>query len=263
MTSIGGRDIRIVLCDDHELVRRGLSSLLEDVPGCEVVGEAGDADAALRVVETLQPDVVVMDVRLPSRSGIEACREIRSAHPQTYVLMLTSFADEDALTGSIMAGASGYVLKQIHGADLVGAIRHVAEGRSLLDPEIAARALRRMQQRHVETGVEELTGQERRILDLVGEGLTNRQIADRMGLAEKTVKNYVSNMLGKLGLARRTQAAAYVVRRKPQAYGEADDASGWTPPSGPRAGPQRSVQPAFGFIPGRLVASHPIRFARV
>ena len=231
MTSIAGH-IRIVLCDDHELVRRGLCNLLGDVPGCEVVGEAGDADAALRAVETLLPDVVVMDVRLPSRSGIEACREIRSAHPQTYVLMLTSFADEDALTGSIMAGASGYVLKQIHGRDLVGAIRQVAEGRSLLDPELTARALRRMRQRSVDTGVEELTGQERRILDLVGEGLTNRQIADRMGLAEKTVKNYVSNILGKLGLARRTQAAAYVVRRHPPDQGHAGGAAGWSEGSG-------------------------------
>ena len=223
MTSIAGRQIRIVLCDDHELVRRGLCNLLEDVPGCEVVGEAGDADAALGAVETLHPDVVVMDVRLPSRSGIEACREIRSAHPQTYVLMLTSFADEDALTGSIMAGASGYVLKQIHGRDLVGAIREVAGGRSLLDPELTARALRRMHQRSADTGVEELTAQERRILDLVGEGLTNRQIAGRMGLAEKTVKNYVSNILGKLGLARRTQAAAYVVRRHPPDQGHGRD----------------------------------------
>jgi DNA-binding NarL/FixJ family response regulator len=207
------RRVRIVLCDDHELVRRGVGSLLEDVPGYEVVGEAADADAAVRVVEEVRPDVVVMDVRLTSRSGIEACREIRSAHPETRVLMLTSYADEEALSSSIMAGASGYVLKQVRGIDLVGAIREVAEGRTLLDADLAARALMRMRDRPAEPRFEELTGQERRILDLVGEGLTNREIAGRMGLAEKTVKNYVSNILGKLGLSRRTQAAAYVARR--------------------------------------------------
>jgi DNA-binding NarL/FixJ family response regulator len=207
------RRVRIVLCDDHELVRRGVASLLEDVPGYEVVGEAADADAAVRVVEEVRPDVVVMDVRLTSRSGIEACREIRSAHPETRVLMLTSYADEEALSSSILAGASGYVLKQVRGIDLVGAIREVAEGRTLLDADLAARALTRMRDRPAEPRFEELTGQERRILDLVGEGLTNREIAGRMGLAEKTVKNYVSNILGKLGLSRRTQAAAYVARR--------------------------------------------------
>jgi DNA-binding NarL/FixJ family response regulator len=207
------RRVRIVLCDDHELVRRGVGSLLEDVPGYEVVGEAADADAAVRVVEEVRPDVVVMDVRLTSRSGIEACREIRSAHPETRVLMLTSYADEEALSSSILAGASGYVLKQVRGIDLVGAIREVAEGRTLLDADLAARALTRMRDRPAEPRFEELTGQERRILDLVGEGLTNREIAGRMGLAEKTVKNYVSNILGKLGLSRRTQAAAYVARR--------------------------------------------------
>jgi two-component system, NarL family, response regulator DevR len=207
--------VRIVLCDDHELVRCGLRSLLEDVPGLQVIGEAGDADEALRVVDAEPPDVVVMDVRLPTRSGIEACREIRSAHPETYVLMLTSFADEDALTSSIMSGASGYVLKQVRGADLVGAIRQVAQGRSLLDPALTARVLHRVREQSLQTGVDELTAQERRVLDLVGEGLTNRQIAAHLGLAEKTVKNYVSNILGKLGLARRTQAAAYVARHRP------------------------------------------------
>jgi two-component system response regulator DevR len=206
--------VRIVICDDHELVRCGLRSLLEDVPGLEVVGEAGDADEALRAVDVERPDVVVMDVRLPTRSGIEACREIRSAHPETYVVMLTSFADEDALTSSIMAGASGYVLKQVRGADLVGAIHQVAGGRSLLDPGLTARVLHRVRERSLASGVEELTAQERRVLDMVGEGLTNRQIAGHMGLAEKTVKNYVSNILGKLGLARRTQAAAYVARHR-------------------------------------------------
>jgi two-component system, NarL family, response regulator DevR len=219
--------VRILLCDDHELVRRGVTSLLEDIPDFEVVGEAEDADAALRQVETLRPDVVVMDVRLPSRSGIEACREIRSAHPSTRVLMLTSFADEEALASSIMAGASGYVLKQVNGGELIGAIRQVAEGRSLLDPELTARVLARILRTPAEAAVDELTAQERRILDLVGEGLTNRQVAERMSLAEKTVKNYVSNILGKLGLSRRTQAAAYVARRRPTAVESRDEPITW------------------------------------
>lgn len=220
--------VRILLCDDHELVRRGLSNLLEDIPDFVVVGEADDADGALRAVETLRPDVVVMDVRLPSRSGIEACREIRSAYPSTRVLILTSFADEEALASSIMAGASGYVLKQVRGGELIGAIRQVAQGRSLLDPELTARALARMLQTPAEAAVDELTGQERRILDLVGEGLTNRQVAERMSLAEKTVKNYVSNILGKLGLSRRTQAAAYVARRRPPVVESRDEPISWS-----------------------------------
>jgi DNA-binding NarL/FixJ family response regulator len=217
------RHVRIVLCDDHELVRRGVRSLLEDVPGYEIVGEAADADTVLRVVADVRPDVVVMDVRLPSRSGIEACREIRSAHPGTHVLMLTSHADEEALSSSIMAGASGYVLKRVRGSDLVGAIREVAEGRSLLDAELTARALTRLRERPVEPLGEELTAQERRVLDLAGEGLTNREIAGRLGLAEKTVKNYVSTVLGKLGLSRRTQAAAYVARRQPAPFAARDE----------------------------------------
>ena len=210
--------IRILLCDDHELVRRGLRSLLEGVTGFEVVGEAGDANEAVKAVDDLSPDVVVMDVRLPGRSGIEACRDIRSAHPEAHVLMLTSFADDEALFSSIMAGASGYVLKQVRGADLVGAIRQVAEGHSLLDPVVTARVLARLRgEAPVPTdGVEELTPQERRILDLVAEGLTNRQIAERIHLAEKTVKNYVSNILMKLGLARRAEVAAYMAKRRVQ-----------------------------------------------
>jgi len=228
VSPVTDRPIRVVLCDDHEVVRRGLRSLLEGVPGHEVVGEAQDADSALRVVESEHPDVVVMDVRLPARSGIEACREIRSSHPDTHVLMLTSFADEDALTSSIMSGASGYLLKQVRGNDLVGAIRRVAEGRSLLDPELTALVLQRVRERSATGEVDELTCQERRILDLVGEGLTNRQIAGHMGLAEKTVKNYVSNILSKLGLSRRTQAAAYVVGRRPAEVESRDEPISWT-----------------------------------
>ena len=210
-----GETIRILLCDDHELVRRGLRTLLAEVPGYEVVGEAGDADEALRETERLHPHVVVMDVRLPGRSGIEACRDIRSAHPETRVLMLTSFADDDALFSSIMAGASGYVLKQVRGSDLVGAIREVAAGRSLLDPEVTARVLSRLRgEPGSGSGLDDLTRQERKILDLVAEGLTNRQIAERVFLAEKTVKNYVSNVLMKLGLSRRAEAASYMARRR-------------------------------------------------
>ena len=210
-----GVRIRILICDDHELVRRGLRTVLSDVPGYEVVGEAGDADEAMRETARLDPDVVVMDVRLPGRSGIEACRDIRSAHPRTRVLMLTSFADDDALFSSIMAGASGYVLKHVHGSDLVGAIREVAAGRSLLDPQVTARVLGRLRgEGGGEAGLDDLTAQERKILDLVAEGLTNRQIADQVFLAEKTVKNYVSNILMKLGLSRRAEAAAYMARRR-------------------------------------------------
>jgi two-component system response regulator DevR len=210
-----GRRIRIVLCDDHELVRRGLSSLLHAVPGYEVVGEAGDADEAVIAVDELHPDVVVMDVRLPTRSGIEACRDIRSAHPDTRVLMLTSYADDEALFSSIMAGASGFVLKQVRGADLVGAIREVAAGRSLLDPRVTARVLARLRgDGSGGPGAGDLTEREGTILDLVAEGLTNRQIAERVHLAEKTVKNYVSNILMKLGLSRRAEVAAYMARRR-------------------------------------------------
>ena len=210
-----GVSIRILLCDDHELVRKGLRTLLAEVPGYEVVGEAGDAEEAVSETARLAPDIVVMDVRLPGRSGIEACRDIRSAHPDTRVLMLTSFADDDALFSSIMAGAAGYLLKQVRGTDLVGAIREVAAGRSLLDPQVTARVLSRLRGEEVgDARVTELTPRERTILDLVAEGLTNRQIADRVFLAEKTIKNYVSNILTKLGLSRRAEAAAYMARRK-------------------------------------------------
>jgi two-component system response regulator DevR len=210
-----GHRIRIVVCDDHELVRRGLRSVLQGVPGYEVVAEAGDAEEALAAVAELHPDVVVMDVRLPARSGIEACRDIRSAHPETRVLILTSYADDEALFSSIMAGASGFVLKQVRGADLVGAIREVASGRSLLDPSVTARVLARLRgDGGSRPGVGDLTDQEAKILDLVAEGLTNRQIAEKVFLAEKTVKNYVSNILMKLGLSRRAQVAAYIARTR-------------------------------------------------
>jgi DNA-binding NarL/FixJ family response regulator len=212
-----GHRIRIILCDDHELVRRGLRSVLQGVPGYEVVAEAGNAEEALAAVEELHPDVVVMDVRLPARSGIEACRDIRSAHPDTRVLILTSYADDEALFSSIMAGAAGFVLKQVRGADLVGAIREVAAGRSLLDPAVTARVLARLRgSGSAGPGGTDLTEQERKILDLVAEGLTNRQIAEQVFLAEKTVKNYVSNILMKLRLSRRAEVAAYMARKRSQ-----------------------------------------------
>jgi DNA-binding NarL/FixJ family response regulator len=204
-----------MLCDDHELVRLGLISVLEGAGGIEVVAEAGDADAALHAVEASHPDVVIMDVRLPGRSGIEACREIRSAFPDVKVLMLTAHSDDEALFSSIMAGAAGFVLKQVRGGDLVGAIRQVARGESLLDPTVTARVLARLRGEGAQAndGMSELTSQERKILDLVAEGMTNRQIAEKVFLAEKTVKNYVSNILLKLGLSRRAEAAAFMARR--------------------------------------------------
>jgi two-component system response regulator DevR len=207
--------IRVLLCDDHELVRRGLISILDGVGGIKIIAEAGDADAALKAAHADPPDVVIMDVRLPGRSGIEACREIRSAFPDTKVLMLTAHSDDEALFSSIMAGAAGFVLKQVRGGDLVGAIQQVARGDSLLDPIVTARVLARLRGEGAEAndGISELTPQERKILDLVAEGMTNRQIAEKVFLAEKTVKNYVSNILLKLGLSRRAEAAAFMARR--------------------------------------------------
>lgn len=209
----GDATIRVFLVDDHEIVRRGVGALLDDEDGIEVVGEAGTAARALARVPVLEPDVVVLDVRLPDGDGVRVCRDIRSALPETRVLMLTSYSDDEALYGAVMAGASGYILKQIHGTDLVGAVRTVAGGRSLLDPESTTRMLERLRADAVrEDPLSELTDQERRVLELIGEGLTNREIGTRMYLAEKTVKNYVSRVLAKLGMARRTQAAAYAVR---------------------------------------------------
>ncbi|HEY7133479.1 MAG TPA: response regulator transcription factor [Acidimicrobiia bacterium] len=208
-----GEPTRVFLLDDHEVVRRGLRELLEAEDDLVVVGEAGTADEALSRIPPTRPDVAVLDVRLPDGNGVEVCREVRSRHPEVQCLMLTSFADDEALFQAIMAGASGYLLKQIKGPDIVDAIRRVASGQSLLDPAVTRRVLERLR-----TGPEEderlasLTEQERRILELIAEGLTNRQIADRVHLAEKTVKNYVSNLLAKLGMERRTQAAVYAAK---------------------------------------------------
>jgi DNA-binding NarL/FixJ family response regulator len=205
--------IRVFLLDDHEVVRRGVASMLAVEEGIEVVGEAGTADQALARIPAARPHVAVLDVRLPDGDGVTVCREIRSRMPGVACLMLTSFADEEALFDAVMAGAAGYVLKEIHGSDLVGAIKTVAAGQSLLDPRSTAQMLERLR-RNVSRRdpLADLSEQERKILDLIGEGLTNRQIGERLFIAEKTVKNYVSSLFSKLGLQRRTQAAALAAR---------------------------------------------------
>ena len=205
-----GAAIRVFLLDDHEIVRMGVRDLLEAEPGITVIGEAGTAASALARIPALKPDVAILDIRLPDGDGVSVCREIRSKMPQLACLMLTSFSDDEALFDAIMAGAAGYVLKQIRGTDLVGAVRTIASGQSLLDAEAASRVMRRMRdQATAADPLAGLTDQERRILALIGEGLTNRQIGDRLFLAEKTVKNYVSALFAKLGMQRRAQAAAY------------------------------------------------------
>jgi DNA-binding NarL/FixJ family response regulator len=208
-----GGPIRVFLLDDHEIVRRGVRELLETEPDIIVAGEAGTAAGALARIPALVPDVAVLDVRLPDGDGVSVCRDIRSALPQIACLMLTSFSGDDALFDAIMAGAAGYVMKQIRGTDLVGAIRTVAAGGSLLDPDAARKVMARMRDQAVRADpLAGLTPQERRILELIGQGLTNRQIGEQMFLAEKTVKNYISALFAKLGMARRTQAAAYAAR---------------------------------------------------
>ena len=208
--------IRVFLLDDHEVVRRGLKDLLESDGDIEVVGESGSAAEAIRRIPALRPDVAVLDARLPDGSGIDVCREIRSREPATAALILTSYDDDEALFAAIMAGASGYVLKQIRGTDLVDAVRRVAAGQSLLDPAVTQQVLDRLRKGPVvDDALAPLTEQERRLLELIGEGLTNRQIAERMFLAEKTIKNYVSSMLSKLGLESRTQAAIFALKHRP------------------------------------------------
>jgi DNA-binding NarL/FixJ family response regulator len=208
-----GRQIKVFLMDDHEIVRRGVRELLESEPDIIVVGEAGTAAAALARIPALQPDVAVLDVRLPDGDGVSVCREIRSSLPSVACLMLTSFSHDEALFDAIMAGAAGYVQKQIRGTDLVGAVRTVAAGSSLLDSEAASKVMARMRDQAARSDpLSGLTPQERRILELIGEGLTNRQIGERMYLAEKTVKNYISGLFSKLGMERRTQAAAYAAK---------------------------------------------------
>ena len=206
--------IRVFLLDDHEVVRMGLRELLQSEGDIEVVGDVGTASAALARIPALKPDVAILDARLPDGSGIEVCREIRSALPSVRAIILTSYDDDEALFAAIMAGAAGYVLKQVSGNDLLEAVRHVAEGGSLLDPQVTERVMERLREGAPSEPEElrRLTPQERRILELVAEGLTNRQIGERLFLAEKTVKNYMSTVLAKLGLESRTQAAVLATK---------------------------------------------------
>lgn len=210
--------IRVMIVDDHEVVRIGLKSLLDRVEDFEVVAEAGSAEEAVRKVDELAtgggpPDVIVMDVRMPGGSGVDACRQVRAKHPQVKVIMLTSYTDDEAIFASVMAGASGYVLKQVGSEDLVKAIRTVHAGGSLLDPSTTQRVLERMRTRDPLGDLPEpLTDQEKRLLSLIAEGKTNKEIAAIVYLSEKTVRNYVSNILAKLGLSNRAEAAAFAVR---------------------------------------------------
>jgi DNA-binding NarL/FixJ family response regulator len=203
--------IRVFLLDDHEIVRLGVAELINTQPDLEVVGQASTAAETLAVVGQCSPDVAVLDVRLGDGNGIEVCREIRSEYPDTQCLMLTSFTDDRALVDAAMAGAAGFVLKQIQGNEIIDSIRRVAKGSQLLDPATVRLGLQRLRETD-EGRVETLTPQEHRIFELIGEGYSNRQIADEMYLAEKTVKNYVSNLLAKMGMARRTEAAAVAAR---------------------------------------------------
>lgn len=213
MDHAGDPLITVFLLDDHEIVRRGLRELLEGAGGLQVVGEAATAAEALARIPALRPDVAVLDARLPDGSGIEVCREIRSREPHTRALVLTSYDDDDSLFAAIMAGAAGYVLKQVGGRDLVETVRRVAAGQSMLDPAVTAQVLERVRNGPpVDAELAALTERELRILELIGEGLTNREIAAELFLAEKTVKNYVSTLLAKLGLGSRTQAAIFAVK---------------------------------------------------
>ncbi len=210
MTAPGAGAIRVFLLDDHEIVRRGIANLLTSEPDIEIVGEAGTAAEALARIPAARPDIAVLDARLPDGSGIDVCRDIRSGQPSIRCLILTSYDDNDAVFAAVMAGASGYLLKEVRGASLVDAIRQVAAGRSLLDPSVTERLLDKLRQpAEVDQRLAALTEREREILDLIADGLTNRQIGERLFLAEKTVKNYVSGLLAKLGMQRRTQAAVY------------------------------------------------------
>jgi DNA-binding NarL/FixJ family response regulator len=208
--------VRVMLVDDHEVVRMGIRMLLERRPGFVVVAEAGSVQEAVSQARQSQPDVIVMDIRLPDGNGVEATREIRDERPETRVIMLTSYADDEAIYGSIMAGASGYLLKQTRGQNLAEAIERVAAGESLLDPSITNKVLDRMRSlaRGESDELAVLTDQERKILGLIAEGKTNKEIAEEIFLSDKTVKNYVSSILGKLNLRRRSEAAAFIAERR-------------------------------------------------
>lgn len=219
--------LKVMLVDDHEIVRQGLRALLEAEEDIEVVAEADNGPSAISLASAHQPDVVVMDVRMPGGSGVEACRAIRDERREAQVIMLTSFSDDEALFNSIMAGAAGFVLKQIRGSDLVDAIRTVGAGKSLLDPDVTQRVLERLRRSKFDEKdpkLARLSPQEDRILDMIGEGLTNKEIAERIHLSDKTVKNYVSTILQKLEVARRAEAASYVARvRAEQAHTDPSD----------------------------------------
>ena len=209
--------IRVMLVDDHEVVRKGLAALIEAEEDLEVVGEASDGAEAVRLARLFRPRVVVMDVRMPGGGGVAACRDLRDQNPEADVIMLTSYSDDEALFNSIMAGAAGFVLKQIRGRDLVDTIRKVAAGQSLLDPSVTKRVLERLRKAKVDDRdpkLARLSAQEERILDMVAEGLTNREIAEAIHLSDKTVKNYVSSILSKLEVQRRSEAASYVARAR-------------------------------------------------
>jgi len=210
--------IRVYLLDDHEIVRRGIKELLESQGDIVVVGESGLAADAARRIPAVRPDVAILDGRLPDGSGIDVCREIRSRDPRIAALILTSYDDDDALFAAIMAGAAGYILKQVGGNDFVDTVRRVAAGQSTLDPAVTAQVLERVRNGvRADPALENLTAQEQRILQLIGEGMTNRQMAESMFLAEKTIKNYVSSLLTKLGLESRTQAAIFSLKH-PQVW---------------------------------------------
>ena len=209
--------IRVMIVDDHEVVREGLRTLLARQPGMTVVGEAATAAEGIETAGRAKPDVVIMDVRLPDGNGVEACRAIREVRPETKVIMLTSYADDEAVFASIVAGAAGYLLKQTRGQALVDAVRAVSEGRSLLDPDVTGKVLERVRKgRDEDPALASLTDQERKVLEHLAEGKTNREIGTALFLSEKTVKNYVSRILDKLGLTRRAEAAAYMAKRRPR-----------------------------------------------
>ncbi|TMC02637.1 MAG: response regulator transcription factor [Chloroflexi bacterium] len=210
--------IRVMLVDDHEVVREGLRTLIGRHKEMLVVGEAGTTAEAIETAARAKPDVIVMDIRLPDGSGVEACRTIREARPETKVIMLTSYADDEALFASILAGAAGYLLKQTRGQALIDAISAVAQGRSLLDPDVTGKVLERVRKGRgdEDPAFASLTDQERKVLEQLAEGKTNREIGEVLFLSEKTVKNYVSRILDKLGLARRAEAAAYMAKRRPR-----------------------------------------------
>ena len=219
--------LKVMLVDDHEIVRQGLRALIEAEEDNEVIAEADSGAKAIEVAIAYKPRVVVMDVRMPDGSGVEACREIRDKDPDIQVIMLTSFSDDEALFNSIMAGAAGFVLKQIRGRDLVDAIRTVGAGQSLLDPGVTKRVLERLRKAQFDDKdpkLARLSPQEERILDMIGEGLTNREIAERIHLSDKTVKNYVSTILQKLEVARRAEAASYVARARAKEHHPEEDA---------------------------------------